>query len=112
MKNVAVRLKKTILILVLFLVGISVSYVFLLSKNAYHISSFIPNTISKIPGLFSFGQKQTSNSPPKQSVVPVSTSKPAPKILTFSELNNLYGPCVHLPVLFYHHIEDPVLAKA
>jgi hypothetical protein len=28
-----------------------------------------------------------------------------PKVLTYAEMNGLYGPCVNLPVLMYHHVE-------
>ena len=30
---------------------------------------------------------------------------PTPKPLTFAEMNALYGPCVNLPTLMYHHIQ-------
>lgn len=31
--------------------------------------------------------------------------------LTFTQMNELYGPCVHMPVLMYHHIEDATIAQ-
>jgi len=34
------------------------------------------------------------------------TPTPTPKPLTFSEMNQLYGPCVYLPVLMYHYVQD------
>lgn len=34
------------------------------------------------------------------------TPTPTPRPLTFGEMNALYGPCVRLPVLMYHHIQD------
>jgi len=40
------------------------------------------------------------------------TPKPSPKPLTFEERNALYGPCVNLPVLYYHHIQNIDVAKA
>jgi len=40
------------------------------------------------------------------------TPSPTPKPLSFSEMNTLYGPCVHLPVLIYHHIQTEDAAKA
>jgi peptidoglycan/xylan/chitin deacetylase (PgdA/CDA1 family) len=43
------------------------------------------------------------------SVTPTAT--PTPKPLTFAEMNALYGPCVHLPVLMYHHIQPAEVAK-
>lgn len=42
---------------------------------------------------------------------PTPTPKPTPKPLTFAEMNVLYGPCVHLPVLMYHHIQSEEAAK-
>lgn len=52
------------------------------------------------------------------SVIPASipspTPSPTPKPLTFAEMNQLYGPCVNLPVLMYHHIQpaDQAAAKS
>jgi peptidoglycan/xylan/chitin deacetylase (PgdA/CDA1 family) len=43
---------------------------------------------------------------------PSPTPTPTPKPLTFAEMNTLYGPCVHLPVLMYHHIQTEDAAKA
>src|SRR5579859_4951371 len=40
------------------------------------------------------------------------TPSPSPKPLTFEELNAQYGPCIHLPVIFYHHIQNMDVAKA
>jgi len=40
------------------------------------------------------------------------TPSPTPRPLTFAEMNTLYGPCVHLPVLMYHHIQSEDAAKA
>jgi peptidoglycan/xylan/chitin deacetylase (PgdA/CDA1 family) len=51
----------------------------------------------------------TNQSPSKIHNLPTST--PTPKPLTFSQMSSLYGPCVHLPVLMYHHIQDLVIAK-
>lgn len=34
---------------------------------------------------------------------------PSPSPLTFSQLNQLYGPCVVAPTLMYHHVVDPSL---
>lgn len=46
------------------------------------------------------------------TIVPSPTPSPTPKPLTFSEMNALYGPCVYLPTLLYHHIQSPEDAKA
>jgi len=41
---------------------------------------------------------------PLNSYTPVPSPSSAP--LTFAQINNLYGPCASVPVIFYHHIED------
>jgi len=33
------------------------------------------------------------------------SATPTPKPLTFAEMNQLYGPCVSLPILMYHHLQ-------
>ncbi len=38
------------------------------------------------------------------------TPTPTPKPLTFAEMNSLYGPCVRVPVLMYHHVQDMEVA--
>jgi len=44
---------------------------------------------------------------PTPTPTPSPTPKPTPKPLTFAQMNAKYGPCVRLPVLMYHHIQDP-----
>lgn len=47
---------------------------------------------------------------PTTAIPPITpTSTPVP--LTFAQLNTLYGPCVHVPTLMYHHVQDLALAK-
>lgn len=41
----------------------------------------------------------------------VPTKKPTPTPISFEDLNKNFGPCVKLPVLMYHHIEEEVDAK-
>jgi|CXWL01.1.fsa_nt_gi peptidoglycan/xylan/chitin deacetylase (PgdA/CDA1 family) len=52
---------------------------------------------------------------PQEKISPTSTLTPSvtptPKPLTFAEMNTLYGPCVNLPVLMYHHIQESETAK-
>jgi peptidoglycan/xylan/chitin deacetylase (PgdA/CDA1 family) len=45
-------------------------------------------------------------------VTPTPTPTPTPRPLTFSEMNTLYGPCVYVPTLMYHHVQSPEDAKA
>lgn len=49
---------------------------------------------------------------PTPTATPSATPSPTPKPLTFKELNALYGPCVTLPVLMYHHIQPSSEATA
>lgn len=44
--------------------------------------------------------------------IPTPTPTPTPRPLTFIEMNALYGPCVRLPTLFYHHIQTKDAAIA
>jgi peptidoglycan/xylan/chitin deacetylase (PgdA/CDA1 family) len=43
--------------------------------------------------------------------IPTPTPTPTPRPLTFAEMNSLYGPCVYLPTLMYHHVQDMAVAK-
>lgn len=75
-----------------------------------------------IVGSFFLNQKSefkfdNSNNPvptATPTLTPVSspTPTPTPKPLTFSEMNSLYGPCVRVPVLMYHHIQSREAATA
>lgn len=40
------------------------------------------------------------------------TPTPTPRPLTFAEMNALYGPCVYLPTLMYHHVQTAEEAKS
>lgn len=46
---------------------------------------------------------------PVPSISPTPT--PTPRPLTFSEMNALYGPCIYVPTLMYHHVQGPEAAK-
>jgi peptidoglycan/xylan/chitin deacetylase (PgdA/CDA1 family) len=43
---------------------------------------------------------------------PMPTPTPTPKPLTLAEMNALYGPCVRVPVLMYHHVQSRDSATA
>ena len=53
----------------------------------------------------------TPASIPKPPPTLTPTTTPTPKPLTFSQINRLYGPCVHLPTLMYHHIQTSEQAR-
>lgn len=80
----------------IFLLSITVFSLFIFKK--YYLSALkpTPNELAK-----QYGQLLPT---------PYPTPTPTPKPLTFAEMNALYGPCVFLPTLFYHHIEDPAQA--
>jgi len=44
-------------------------------------------------------------STPIPTPIPTPSPTPTPKPLTFTEMNALYGPCVQLPTLMYHHVQ-------
>lgn len=48
----------------------------------------------------------------KLADTPIPTLTPTPKPLTFTEMNDLYGPCVRISVLMYHHVQTQEAAKA
>ena len=49
---------------------------------------------------------------PNPTLQPIPTPTPTLRPLTFSEMNTLYGPCVYVPTLIYHHVQSPGAAKA
>jgi peptidoglycan/xylan/chitin deacetylase (PgdA/CDA1 family) len=66
-------------------------------------------------GIFLLVQRSSQPSIVSNNIsVPTLTPSPSPtpKPLTFAEMNALYGPCVHLPVLMYHHIQSRDAATA
>lgn len=67
----------------------------------------IINTFATLIGKFQAPSKITKHFSPSPRPTPTSTPRP----LTFAEMNALYGPCVFLPTLFYHHIQSPEAAK-
>jgi len=61
--------------------------------------------------LFPFSKTVISTSLPTPTPVLSPTPTPTPKPLTFTDMNTLYGPCVYLPALMYHHVQTPEAAK-
>jgi len=49
---------------------------------------------------------------PEPTSTPTPTPSPTPKPLTFAQMNELYGPCVRVPTLMYHHIQDMEIAAS
>lgn len=71
----------------------------------------LPSSLDKKTGFSKFGK--IINAPvPTSSPIPSPTPSPTPKPLTFAEMNDLYGPCVRLPVLMYHHVQTEDAAQA
>lgn len=86
--------KKFLLFLLLAAVAIFTTFLVVLSSR-----SRLPKT--PLP-------KKSASPTPSPSPTPT----PTPKPLTFAEMNALYGPCVFLPVMMYHHIQPLDEAKA
>lgn len=94
--------QKRLLIALLFAAGLFVVmtiYIFLYILN---FNKIVPKTLR-------FAKSMVNITPEPQPTfipTPTVTPTPTPHQLTFAEMNHLYGPCVYLPVIFYHHIED------
>jgi len=81
----------------LFLLLVTVFFgLYLLAKNIFFPTNLKRITPEKI------AQNYPSSTP---------TPTPTPKPLSFTEMNALYGPCVGLPTLMYHHVQDAAAAK-
>jgi len=55
--------------------------------------------------------KETNTPKSTPSPVPTLSPTPTPRPLTLAEMNLLYGPCVRMPALMYHHIQGLNEAK-
>lgn len=76
------------------------------------MKKFILLIFSFFTSLFKSPTPSATNLPiPSLSPTPTPTATPTPRPLTFSEMNTLYGPCVYLPTLMYHHVQSPEQAK-
>lgn len=53
----------------------------------------------------------TSPTPSSLTSTPAPLPTPTPHPPTLQELNSRFGPCVHLPVLMFHHIQPEAQAK-
>ncbi len=49
---------------------------------------------------------------PSPTSTPTPSPTPSPSPLTFAQMNELYGPCIHVPVIMYHHIQNMQQAEA
>jgi hypothetical protein len=95
-------MKSKVITTILLISAICLS-IFAIVKTRNYFSPQAPSTTS------------TSESAPQPSptLTPTATptatpsATPTPKPLTFAQMNAQYGPCVKLPTLMYHHIQDP-----
>lgn len=79
------------------------------------IASFLINNYKKdIPNynIYSRFGKIINTPISTPSIIPSPSPSPTPKPLTLSEMNSLYGPCVRLSVLMYHHVQTKESAIA
>jgi peptidoglycan/xylan/chitin deacetylase (PgdA/CDA1 family) len=56
--------------------------------------------------------KKVPTPSPVPTPVPTPSPTPSPRPLTFAEMDVLYGPCVRIPVLMYHHVQSREQATA
>ncbi len=91
---------------ILFAVVITI---FFLSLFASSLSKrkFLGETSFSIKQIFRKGEMVVPSPTPTSKPTPT----PTPKPLTFSEMNTLYGPCVYMPTLMYHHVQTAERAK-
>ncbi len=62
------------------------------------LSFFFRIAHRNVPLPINLPQEATTSASPSAS--------PTPRPLTFEELNQLYGPCVSVPTLMYHHVQN------
>jgi peptidoglycan/xylan/chitin deacetylase (PgdA/CDA1 family) len=92
-------MKKPLILVALLIFSGFVFYLRVVKPNAVNLIKLLPeNFIQKF-------------SAPIPTSTPVPTPTPTPKPLTFAEMNALYGPCVYLPTLMYHHVQDMDVAR-
>jgi peptidoglycan/xylan/chitin deacetylase (PgdA/CDA1 family) len=52
-----------------------------------------------------------TSSPQIPTPSPALSPSPTPRPLTFSEMQEKFGPCTYLPVIIYHHVQDQGVAQ-
>lgn len=85
--------------------------------SAFIFDFLLYNNVIKISGIKPIALPIHISTPkPKATLIPTPSPSPSPsptpRPLTFEEMNQLYGPCTYLPVIFYHHIQDLAQADA
>jgi peptidoglycan/xylan/chitin deacetylase (PgdA/CDA1 family) len=93
--------RKLLIGLSIFLVILIGYFVFSKKPLSHNSTNEVQNPVSKMGKIM-----ETVPTP-----TPTPSPSPTPKPLTFKEMNELYGPCIHLPVLMYHHVQDKQLAE-
>jgi peptidoglycan/xylan/chitin deacetylase (PgdA/CDA1 family) len=91
---------------------LSVFLLFLIVANIFYLSNWIKQRQTTQPKVLNALTPNDIAEHAKPAPTSLPTPKPSPKPLTFVDLNNLYGPCANLPVLYYHHIQNLDVAKA
>lgn len=74
---------------------------YILSEGNYQ-EKLSPNTDT------ASSEVKTVSNPQVVSPTPSPTARP----LTFSEMNQMYGPCAYVPTLMYHHVQSAETSKA
>lgn len=75
------------------------------------VSVFLIGIYALFPKVNSLRLKVISPQELAEKYKVASTPSPTPRPLTFAEMNALYGPCVKLPTLMYHHIQNKEAAQ-
>ncbi len=96
------KYKTFLVVLIIAVLGITFEVIHLDFNNSRGVSQTQENKFDNL----------VNNVPSSPTPTPTPTPKPTPKPLTFAEMNSLYGPCIHLPVLMYHHIQGKDAATA
>lgn len=93
-------MKKNLILIILLILSIFALYLRVAKPDTSQLIKFLSDN---------FTQRSSSLTP---TPTPLPTPTPTPRPLTFSEMNALYGPCVYLPTLMYHHVQDADVARS
>lgn len=111
MRNILPKLKENKKFLVFGLLLFSVIVAVYSATEILRNQTSGKNKISKISSLL-YPLNKTPAPVAIPTPIPSPTPTPTPKPLTFAEMNALYGPCVVLPTLMYHHVQTKEAATA
>lgn len=100
---------RTIVNLLLLIIIIAGLFFVFRGNNVNRKSKTKTNLVSKFAQIIN---KNIPTNSPNPIIKPSPSPSPTPRPLTFDEMNKLYGPCVRLPTLMYHHVQSKEMAIA